>query len=372
VRRTRRILLSSRDPGGVGHVLALLATFRERGGFDADVVASGVALQMLREAGESAREFTLDDGRDTVLLGQTTDGLLSTARKLLDDTHPDVVLGSLSSYGVGVDEALVATARCPTLIMQDFWGDTNLGLGVAAGLYLALDDFAVRLTRQRWNLPAVAVGSPKHSRYERLDVVALRRNARATVGLDDSEQVVGFFGQSPEIPGYEAAFCDFVHAVAELRPQPLFLVREHLKFHTRREAHIRTAGAAGLRVVDVSDQLQVEPWLAACDVVATPFSLCALDHAYLSAYSTKPIGVVLFLLPNKEIQHFMEHACGLKQFPTVEKGMGAVARHVSEIVPLLEEARRPLWAGRYFEASWALRDEHACSHIVDIVESQTA
>ena len=367
--RATRVLLSSRDPAGAGHVLALVEAFRAHGGFEVDVIASGVALRMLRDAGESPREFTFDNGRDCAPVGEDTAALLSGAQTLLDETKPDVLLGSLSSFGVGIDEALVATAQCRTLTMQDFWGDVNLGLGVPAGLYLALDEYAVQLTRERWGLPAVAVGSPKHSRYRQLDVLALRRKARAYVGVRDSEQLVGFFGQSPEVPGHDSAFCDFVRAAAALRPQPVFLLRQHLKFQARREEQFKFASAAGLRVVDVSAHLEVEPWLAACDLVATPFSLCALDHAYLSANSEEPIGVVLYLLPNTEIQQFMEQACGLKEFPTAARGLGSVARKTDEIAPLLERALRLTEARRYFDASRAMRDEDPCRHIVEIVKT---
>lgn len=370
--RARRILLSCRDPGGVGHVLALLDAFRQRGGFEMEVVASGVGLRMLQEAGECAGQFALPSGHDCVQPGESVDDLRRAARGVLDELEPDLVLASLSSYGVGVDEALVAVARCPTLVMQDFWGDANLGLGVPADLYLALDDFAVRLSRRRWGITAVPVGSPKHSRYRGIDVTALRREARARIEVDESQALVGFFGQSPEIPGHESAFRDFVTAIAEIRPRPVLLLRQHLKFHDRREEQAALARAAALRVIDVSDESSVEPWLAACDVVGTPFSLCALDHAYLSAYSRAPIGVVVFLLPNREIQLFMEESCGLKQFPTVDKGIGRVARTARDIASLVQDGLKPAHAESYFNASRVLRDEDACRHIVEIVESRTA
>lgn len=364
--RTRRVVLSARDPGGVGHVLALAEAFRARGN-DTRVVASGVALRMLRGGGEIVQPFEFGGSRDFVEVGAPMHELLGAARAVLDEIQPDLVLGSLSSYGVGVDEALVAVARCPTFVMQDFWGDANLGLGVAAGLYLALDEFAVEVTRQRWGLPAVAVGSPKHSRYARCDVARMRREARSELGVTDGQVIIGFFAQSPDIPGHESAFQELARAVASLRG-PVFLLRQHLKFQHRRAEQIAFLTDLGLRVIDVSDRDRAEPWLAACDVVATPFSLSALDHAYLSAYSTEPIGVVLFLLPNQEIQAFMERSCGFGQFPTVDRGLGTVVRSASSTAPLLVAALAPSAVDRYYQASQALRADDACERVLAVVE----
>ena len=353
-------------------MLALLEAFREHGGFEIELIASGVARRMLQAAGERPRAFTVGHGRDFVSTGEPADELVRAASDLLDETGPDVVLGSLSSCGVGIDEALVAAARCPTFIMQDFWGDANLGIDVPPALFLAMDEYAVQLTSRRWNLSAVAVGSPKHSRYRWLDVMAMRHQARAAIGIDDPEQVIGFFGQSPTIPGHDSAFIDFASGVARLRPRPLLLVREHLKFRGQGGDLIGVATDLGLRVVNASDGLDVEPWLAACDVVVTPFSLCGLDHAYLSAHSRRPVGVVVYMLPNPEIQQFMERVTGLNEFPTVERGMGTVVRRPEEIVPALDAARQGVEAQRYFEASEVLRHEGACRRVIDVIEARSS
>jgi len=171
--------MTGRDPGAAGHVQALWQDLC-RAGWDAvHVAASGQALRMLAGAGVPAEPFAATDGTEAVAPGGNAEPLLNAARALLDRVRPEVVLTVLSSGGAGVDEAVAAAAACPVFCLQDYWGDVNLQLGVPAGLYLALDEYAVDLTRLRFGLPAVAVGSPKHAAYAGLDVQGLRRAARA-------------------------------------------------------------------------------------------------------------------------------------------------------------------------------------------------
>ena len=360
-----RVLLSTRDPGGAGHVIALLNALRANGGCEAVAVASGVALRLMREASESPRVFAMPDGRDCIQPGESRSALLAAARAVLDDVVPDAVVTSASSYGVGVDEALVAEAAVPSFTIQDFWGDVNLGLDRPPQLYFAMDDYAVRLTAERWGLPALAVGSPKHGRYARLDVAALRAAIRARVGAASGEPVVGFFGQAADIPGHEAAFHDLLRALSNLSPRPRLVLKDHPKFSDGHCAHVRAARALGLDVTDASASLQVEPWLAACDLVVTAFSLSALDHAYLSAFSRAPIGSVLYLLPNPDLQAAMQRMCGMPEFPTVARGLGRVSREGAHLAPLLEETLRPAVASAYFEASQVLRDGTRCDPMID-------
>lgn len=368
--RKARILFSARDPGAVGHVIALLEAFRQDGRFEVDLAASSPALDMLREAGELPRPFALLDGRDYLEADEDPAPLLEAASQFLKNTQPDAVFVSLSSFGVGIDEALLATARVPTFAMQDFWGDVNLGLGVPAGLYFVLDEYAVELSQKRWGVHAVAVGSPKHSRYADLDVVALRRATRRSLGVDDEEKVVGFFGQSPTIPGHESAFQDLVKAMAALRPQPVFLLREHPKFPALQEEHISVAKELGLKVASATNERATEAWLAACDVVVTPFSLCGLDHAYLTAYSQEPIGSALYLMTNDEIRSFAQRVCGMKQFPIVKQGMGQVVETPDAVHPTLESTLSNEYVNIYFGASKLLQRGDSFQIIVGVVSQE--
>ncbi|MBI5628282.1 MAG: hypothetical protein HY953_05135, partial [Candidatus Rokubacteria bacterium] len=103
------MLFSARDPGSVGHALALIDAFQRDGRFEVFVTASGVALRMLRGAGVAVRPFAMSDGREHIAdLTEDPAPLLAAARQVMEKIRPDAVISSLSSFGMGVDEALLA------------------------------------------------------------------------------------------------------------------------------------------------------------------------------------------------------------------------------------------------------------------------
>jgi hypothetical protein len=93
------------------------------------------------------------------------------------------------------------------------------------------------------------------------------------------------FGQPAEIPGQEQGFRDLVGALARRSPAVLVILREHPKSPELRTAHRAALEAAGLDAVDATGLDPIEPWLAACDLVTTCFSHCAMDYAVLDAAS---------------------------------------------------------------------------------------
>ena len=362
------ILLSGRDPGSAGHILELCRAFRSDGRFEVRLYASGAALTMLSQAGETPMPFTLKDGRDHIEDRDDPTELIDRANILLSEVQPDAVLVSLSSYGAGIDEALLATCRVPSFAMQDFWGDVNLTLGTPAGLYFVLDEFARQLSAERWGVSSMPVGSPKHRQYAEQDIVSMGRRVRASICVEDSQPLVGFFGQAPSIPGHEESYLHLVEAAAGLDHQPAFLIREHPKFRESQAQHRAQAEGLGLQVIDVTGLDSAESWLAACNVVTTPFSSCALDHAYLSAYSCQPIGTAIYVMSNEQIRSSFLAYSGMTQFPTVDQGIGSIARTVDEISALLQLGINGEGTEDYFKASKALQlAEDPCRLIMDAV-----
>lgn len=363
-----RILFSTRDPGSVGHILALVEAFSQHSRFDVDLVASGVGLSVMQRLGKSPHPFIFADDRDHLEYDEDPSPLIAGAERLLAAIQPDAVIVGLSSMGVGVDEALLAAARVPTFAMQDFWGDVNLGLGTPAGLYFVLDEDAAALTRRRWGVETLVVGSPKHARYSTLDVVHLRQAGRAAIGVREDEKVIGFFGQSPRIPGHEETFEDLVKAAARIKPEVLLLLREHPKFAERSSEHSSLARRHGLCVADVTNRGDPEGWLAACDVVTTPFSASGLDHAYLSAYSPVSIGTALYLMWNVDLRDFACRISGMKEFPIVRRGIVEAVKSRENVLTCLENALSAEKATAHFKASKSLGKGDPFKKIIEAVE----
>lgn len=319
----KKILLSARDPGSVGNILALLPMLRQSSLFEPYLTASGVAAHIFSIHGEDPIVFDFSGGKTFInSSGDDPKELLSAAKNLLHTINPDIVIASLSSLGIGVDEALLATAQVPTFALQEFWGDVNLGLSVPAGQYLVLDDFAADLTQKRWGVNSTVIGAPKYTRYKSLDISQMRKNSRSSTEFPSGKKIIGWFGQSPEIHGHEDVFATMLEALSLLKDHCVLLLREHPKFDSERQNHLRMAKKIGISCYDATGQDTPEHWLCACDLVITLFSLCGLDHAYLSAYSDKPIGSVMYMMSHPGVRDFAQKFCGILKFPTVDQGLG--------------------------------------------------
>jgi len=364
------VLFSCRDPGGVGHILTLLDGFRHDGRFTVSLAASDPALSLLRQKGESGHAFVFANGCDHLKIDDDPNPLLDAARRLLRKTCPDAVCVCLSSLGVGIDEALLATTPVPSFAMQDFWGDVNLGLGVPASTYFVIDEYAARITHERWDVRTLVVGSPKHVNYKSLNVDKLRKDTRTYLGVHSDQRVIGFFGQSSHIPGHEMAFEDLARAASAMADRCIFLLRDHSKFPADRHKHIARLKELGGRSIDVTFEGFAETWLAACDAAVTCFSSSALDHAYLSAYAKHPIGTVIYLFNNEEIQTFFSEVSGFPVFPTVEQGLGKLANDYVSLVSLLASAMEKKERKAYHLASKRLSKDFSMKGIINTVASE--
>ncbi|HSB40728.1 MAG TPA: hypothetical protein VLK28_02760 [Methylomirabilota bacterium] len=349
---------------------AALPALRAAGDLEVTLVASGPALDALVAAGEPALPFALPDGSTHVPPAADPGALLEGAADLLARGAPDVLLVTISSLGVGLDEALLARAGGrPTFALQDYPGDANAIGGARAETYFVRDEAAARLTRQRWGVAAIPVGSLRHAWYATLDVLRLRAETRARIRAAPSQAVVGFFAQPPEVPGHEAAFGDLLEALAGLPVKPLVLLREHPKHPRTAAARAAALRAEGLPVHDATGDGPAEGWLAACDVVTTCFSHCSMDYAFLAARSPEPLGSVLFLLTREETRRFMADYAGLRRPDGADVGLGRVAERPRDLPALLERALAPDERAAFHAASRRLPQQARFDVVVEAVRA---
>lgn len=363
-----RVLLSARDPGSAAEARVLVSALQAEPQIALSVAASGAAFDVLDSVGARPILFSLPDGSTGIEAGQDEGPLLEAADALLSRVEPDVLVVGVSSLGVGIDEALLARAGTrPTFGLQDYPGDASAIGGRHADTYFVRDESAARLTRRRFGVATVPVGSLRHADYAKLDVLRLRAEARARAGVGRREPVLGFFAQPAAIPGHEAAFGQLVDALARMVAKPLVLIREHPKSRDHRDRHVRGLLEAGVTVYDASDEPFAEPGLAACDVVTTCFSHCSMDYAFLSAWSPEPLGSVVFLLTSEETHRFMSDHTGLRVPDGVTAGIGRVAQRPDQVGPLLERAFGEAERLAYHEASRRLPRHARVELIVETV-----
>jgi hypothetical protein len=352
-------------------VRALLPALRADARAEVTLAASGAAFDVLAAAGDAPRRFALPDGATHVPAGSDYELLLREVRALLSRVEPDVIVVGISSLGVGLDEGLLACAgNLPTFALQDYPGDANAIDGKLAGLYFVRDEAAARLTRARHDVAALPIGSLRHAGYASLDLRALRSQTRARLAAGD-RAVVGFFGQPAKIPGQEQAFRDLVSALARRSPPALVLLREHPKSPELRTEHLAALAAAGLAAVDATGVDPIEPWLAACDIVATCFSQCAMDYAFLDAASPEPLGATLFLLTTHEARAFFRDCSGEAAPDGVAQGLGQVAETAADVSRLLGSLLAPEARRRYHDASQRLPRHADIPRIVETLLDRT-
>lgn len=318
----RKLLLSARDPGAAANITVLYEDLLKTGLFDIELYASGSAYTIMRHSGHSPHHFEIEPGKDHVEPSMESPSLLlEKASEILQEARPDAVVTGLSSFGAGIDEALTYLSDVPVFAVQDFWGDVNLSLDKLADVYLVMDEYAAEITKKRCGASTEIIGSPKYSRYAFLDIAGIRKRSREYLGSSEDEKIIGWFGQRPDIPGYKDVFEAFLEAVRGLKGDHIVFFREHPKFGATGKKNAARLCSKGIRSKDVTGIGQAEDWISACDLLVTPFSLCGLDHAYMSAYSPTPIGVVLYLMNNMEIKSFFKNS-GFENIPTVSSGIG--------------------------------------------------
>ncbi|GAB5494715.1 MAG: hypothetical protein Phog2KO_49300 [Phototrophicaceae bacterium] len=306
----------------------MLRELRKVNGIETVLVASDIAYKMLVAEGEQVRQFF-----------STPDSLLERATQLISEIKPDIIIASHSSNGVGIDEALVACATVPTFVFQDYWGEINLGLGVSATTYFVLDEDAKALTKARWGLDnTIVVGSPKHTMYQDIDIAELRESTRHRLGIDDNTTLIGFLGQSSTLKGYQKTGNEFIKSLRKIDDDILLLIREHpiYKDHDYNKRFIELIDAYEIPYVIKTDEGSIEQWLVACDIVTTMFSLSGFDHSYLSAYSEKALGYVVYLLTNKTIRQYLKDELQMEQLPITHHDIGFNAKTRTELDNLLQ------------------------------------
>jgi len=316
-----RLLLTARDVAAALHLVEVARAGVNDPRFEVVVVAQEPAAKHFARAGLPVRTVAWP----TIKSADAPEAaaLRAAARDLLDDVAPDVVLTGLSTpFDASLDEAILAEARVPTALYQDFWGEQNLMLGRGADHILAIDDQAAERNQARFGHSSIVVGSARHAAYASLDIDACRTRARRAIGASEDERIVGFFGQAlHRLPGYARTIERFIDAFADQGGGVRLLFRPHPREDAAdRQKTSAMFARAGLDAVPATEG-PVEDAIAATDVVVSLFSICTFDTAYLNRFAARPLAVPMSLLFDEEIaaycrQHgnyidFAHHTQGL-------------------------------------------------------------
>lgn len=269
--------------------------------------------------------------------------LRRAAGEFLAEIRPDVVLTGLSTpFDAGLDEAVLAEARVPTALFQDFWGEQNLLLGRGADHVLAIDAEAAARNLKRYGIQSRIVGSARHSAYAGIDIRGARARVRSAGQVGGEALVVGFFGQAMHaLAGYRRTIEGFVDAVRGQASPVRVLLRPHPREDARQRAETESIFRQSGIAVLLADTGPVEDALAACDVVVSLFSTCTYDTAYLNRFSAEPVAVPMSLLFDREIADYCRQHGNYIEFPHHTLGLVRPVYEATQLRPMLEDALRP-------------------------------
>lgn len=368
-----RILITARDPAAALHLIEIVKSALQRDVFKVDIVTQQPATRYFQEAGFDPYALDMPAAKTAFSLEGLS--LLDKAKELIDTFNPDAVLCGLSTpFDGGIDEAMTAVFKGPTFVMQDFWGEANQFFEAKAQLYFALDNEAVRLSKNRHGLNAVSVGSPRHSAYQHMNIKAVRRKERERIGAKADTTVVGFFGQAlHKVPGYRKTLNTWVEAMISQEGDYKALYRPH-----PREAEsdvfwsVKRFEQAGVSCV-VCDSQDVENSLLACDMVCSAFSNCTYDVAYLNYFSDEPLITPVSLFFDPQIVSYFHRMVKLDEFPYLKSGLVFAVNEASELPKVLSVAGSLREKKKYWQAAKKLPNPaHAPARVLDHIHYSLA
>jgi hypothetical protein len=330
-------LLSARDIGAAGHVLAL-AKGLVAAGYNIQLVLQGPALKLAARLGVACE----DAGRwlDIRHPLSSREGLAHR----VDAIAPCAVICGLSSFHTnGIDEALMLAARdqgVRCFALQDFWGDVKRVDGRGADDYFVLDETAAEITRAATNANCHVIGSLKHARFLDIDYENERNSFRQSLMLAEHEKVVCLFGQALQsLPGHRVMLNNLVDAILKsngvrliYKPHPLedeaAIVATTNLIAERTHAPIPVVAGP------------IDPVLAGADIALSCFSTIGIDAAYLARAQGKGPVVVYADYP-ADITAYWQNESGLKILPPVHDGYALEAKDSGSLAKCLNDSFKP-------------------------------
>ena len=363
------LVISARDPAAAFHLANVAKKAFNDPRFRVTLVAQSPAADIFLQKGLACHKLPPVSVKS--MDSPDMKELLSLAQSLLDEFEPDVILCGLSTpFDAGIDEALLFVRDCPAYLLQDFWGEQNSIIGRGADVVFALDDEAVSLTKERHSCRVIKTGSARHTVYDELDIQMLRKNRRVQLEVGDDRSVLGLFGQALHgnsgyrrtLTTWAAAIKSLDNAFAVYRPHPRERDKDIEFTCTLFDKH-------GLELKVLDNSVSVEESIAACDVVASCFSNCLYDAAFMNNFSPVPLVTPMALFFDEEIVEYFRSIVNLNDFPYIKSGLVYSVYDKDDLVDALKNAIKPDVKSKYWSAARRnlLNPRNSCRDMLDII-----
>lgn len=349
-----RLLMSARDAGSAGHIMALAAGASARG-ILCQIVVDGPAQAYLSAWGSPhITSAVWLEASGTSDGGQHHGATAAEAIRYFDPSV--VVCGRSSVHERGIDEIVISAARAlkiPSLVVQDFWGDVWPEAS-RPDHYLVIDDQAALLTQKKTSATTHVIGSLKHANYKEIDFLDLRQKGRQALELEPDALIIGYFGQDIlHLQGYHQVLRDIGHVVGQLDQVSLFYKphpRESEDSCARSLTVLREGGARPI----IIENLEIEIAIATADVVLSCFSTIGLDAAYMMCAPDAPEVSIICADYPEDVSGFWRPAIGLSAFPLVIDGIALPASDRNTLDAAIQTGLTAVERGRQANACRAI------------------
>jgi hypothetical protein len=317
VKKKFRLLISARDPGAARCIIPVIKTALERADLEICIFSQSPATECLADVridSIKAKSLPAEKEEDPRL-----SELLEEAKTIIENFKPDAILTGLSSPGIGIDEALIASAKnIDTYSIQDLEGLVVTAFGKTAKNYFVANNQSKQLTSRHKGIKIYTIGDLKYHQYSNLEPSTLRTEGRSTLGLNTNDRAITFYGQ----PAWHTS--GYVSSIVELaknldQNQKIFYRPHPKETDTDIKNTIRIFEEKNL-AIKIDGTACIEESLCATDAVITVYSTCATDLIHLIRNSKSPLGVAVYLFFEPDIKDIYIQDCGIEIPTQVESG----------------------------------------------------
>ncbi len=333
-----RVLITARDVGTAMHLAPVVRRLRDSDEFDVRLMATDAAADHF--SGTCIAFDAVDRPPPYIAFppAETVARLDKQARAAIEAFRPDILLGGMSSFAGGIDDAMrraakETSANVATAMLIDTPG---LHTNDRPDHFLATSGQTFDWAARQGFAKAHLVGAPKYAALEIPDVGRMRRETRTALGIGEGDRVCVFIAQGGDVPGHNESFYAFAQAMAA-RPGQVGLrlvIRPHPSFPDTARQYEEFAGRLGLAPV-MDHARNANGAFCIADGLVTCTSTSTQDYLWLARARPQLKAVIVHLLISETLRRYLaEVRDGWLPYAT-ETGAAVAAREESELPGLL-------------------------------------
>ena len=337
-----RLLVTARDPASANDLTHILPYLTNHEQLIVKVIAQEPAHSILLSRKTDSDTFAIDLIES--IENTSHEHIENYLREVFLTFQPDCLLTGISGPDYGIDEISLSICSrysgAKSFSIQSYWGDLNKSCGVLADTIFVLDEFASKLTTQRYaNCKTVITGPLQSIRYDNIDIKAERAAFRSEFGVEDDSPIIALFGQPLfKYEWYRATLDLFIKAVSKSTPHVRIIYKPHPKETDESIDWISEKLSVSVVECSVVSDIDTLSLLAGTDVTVSLFSTVGYDLQNLLSRSDVAFSVPMYLLFHEDCNKWFHEYCMLQKIPMTENGLSIIVECGEELESELQRA----------------------------------